>query len=457
MPEDIEVRLRQIESDIEIIKNEEAEAELRAKLEDLTGRIQALRSAYSSPSRQDIFNFRVKRGFRYFVNNIGFFAFLATVAIASYVYFEYGVGYFESYENISVTKRSANYYLRTGNVFINRAEFNAAEEAFKTALEINPYNIDARRGLLKAQVLKSEVGARSFMPEIVNAKLNYLQTEEGFRNDPLLLYFQGRVFKETGDRKQAREYFQKSLDQQMALKQDSGFLGNYIELGKLDMYDGEIDYALTRFNTPALINAKQTTVIYHRSECYLASYMYEEVKSQLEPLYFSSPRLETFLILGDAYRQEYASNPTEYSDNIEFATTMDKQAEEMLKRTDLRDGVDYAPLIVLSVPPPSAHRKVKLFQDIAEVEQYRALTNYALSLDYAMSKNFSLADKYFKQAVDVDVPFRDIAILFIDKTRFYEDSTQKLDPGIKKWFEDKRKLLQKLRGDKPEWIAQNKG
>lgn len=465
--EEILSRLERVEKEIQLLTTGEEEAELRAELADLTNKLQRLRSAYHNPTRQDIANFRVKRAYRYFVDHIGFFAFLVTLTVTFYVYWRYGVGYFEDYEKISNTKLSANYYLNTGQAFLVRADFPSAESAFKTALEINPYNIEARRGLILSQVLKPEAGHRAYIPEIVLAKLDYLKTEPGFENNPLLSYFRGRVAADQDDRANARKYFQDSIDQISSNRtanveaQLDNFIGNYIELGIINMYDGKIDEAITYLNNPALerTKPKPTITLNHLVQCYMVKGRYAEAHKLLGELYGRPPRLETLLIAGDFFRYRYATDPIKYKEDLKSARTMDSRAATILgdgiwkgakgkdaeaaakpeepkesKESKLVAGVDYGQMHF--VPLPFKKDAPGVITSVAyadHIDQYRALINYALSLDYALANDFDQADHYYNQAL-ADDPFKEYRCLFVYKTHFYRNYLPAAAQGLKDWF-----------------------
>ena len=464
------LRLQEIENDVKVLKAGGTEAELRAELEDLTDKVIRLRAAFDAPTRQDIVHFRAKRALKYFVEHIGFFAFLVTLSVALYVYWRYGVGYFEDYQNISITKESANYYLKTGHAFLGRAEFASAESAFKTALEINPHNIGARRGLMLAQVLKPEDGHRTYIPEIVQAKLDYLKTESAFKEHPLLTYYDGRVKAAQGDRAGARERFLLSINQLNSIKHSTlpdllnvltdknielvpgkrigNFLGNQVELGILDMYDGQIEEAISRFQAPVLAEAKQTMALNHLVQCHIREGRFDEALTLIKELYSRPPRLDTLLIIGDFFRYQHASNPTQNPRALESAKTMDTLAEGILrdadsegppeakKKENLVAGVDFGRMHFL--PPPLANTPGinKSVASADKLNQYKALVNYALSLDYAFTNDFKQADLYLDQALAIDT-FNEYRCLFVYKLRYFNNTLKSFAPGLREWLEAK--------------------
>src|SRR5436309_2569837 len=73
-------------------------------------------------------------------------AFITGLIVAIGVYWRYDISYFESQKNISLTKESADAYRKLGDNLMTYGEFDAARDAYNTALKMNSNNIDATRG-----------------------------------------------------------------------------------------------------------------------------------------------------------------------------------------------------------------------------------------------------------------------------------------------------------------------
>jgi tetratricopeptide (TPR) repeat protein len=384
-------------------------------------------------------------------------AFIIAAVVAVYVYKRYGVGYFETYENISNTKQSAKYYRLAGETLLSRAEFAAAEGSFKTATEIDPYNIEARRGLMLSQVLRSQEGHGADPPDIINARLQYLEAEPAFKDNPLLGYFRGRLAVLQGDRKKARTCFENSVTQLESANKAhpngrNDFVGNYVELGILDMWDGKIPEAIQNFTKPVLANINQTTALNHLAECYLVSERFDDAFGVLSRLYSASPRLESYLVFGDFFRYRFASDPTKFKQDLESAKTMDRLAEDILnnsssagsdaaKKPDLTAGIDFGRMHFLPVPLANTPQfKDHSIAAAEKPEQYKALTNYALSLDHALAGDFTEANRYYSQATAADT-FNEYRCRLVYMTRFYRARMSRLQPGLKAWFDEKVESL----------------
>jgi tetratricopeptide (TPR) repeat protein len=380
-------------------------------------------------------------------------AFVVTALFTWYIYHTYGVGYFEPYQNIQNTKLSAKYYVSSGDHLLARAEFTAAEEAFKTAVEINPYDITARRGLMLSQVLTSGEGPLQHS-EITDAKLKYLENEQAFKDNPLLSYFHGRLAAAEGDRQKAMEYFQASSAQLKSFNQEhpdqrNEFIGNDIEIGILDMWAGKIDDAIHFFETPLV--GDQKTALNHLSECYLVTGRFDQAWNALSKLYKRSPRVETYLILGDFFRYQYATDPPKYIRNLEAAKTMDILASKALTSTNptsaelgtepkLAYGKDYGRMHFLPIPLEDVPSFGQSVADADKPEQYQALTSYSLSLDYALSGDFVNANNYYDRALATDV-FKEYPCQFVYKTRYYRSKMRSLSPTLRAFFNAKAETL----------------
>lgn len=446
--------LKQLKTEVEGLRQIE-HTKIEIEIQELTAKLEGLKANRS----RERFNARAffKSLPQHLLTYWTLLAFLITAMVAFYVYRQYGVGYFETYQNIANTKRSAKYYHSAGDVLVARAEFAAAEEAFKTATEIDPHDLAARKGLMLSQVLKSKEG-RADPPQVIEARLEYLKAEPDFKDNPLLSYFQGRfAYLQGKSTEEVKGFFQSSVNQLVSFNQanplkPNNFVGNYIELGILAMREGDISGAINYFTQPVLADINETTALTHLAECYIISDKFEAAFEVLAGLYNGSPRrLETYLVFGDLFRYRFATDPNKFKSDLEYAKTMDRLAERILSGVDpaggvpstkpvLTAGIDYGRMHFLPFPLTDTPKLGDSVADAEKPEQYSALTNYALSLDYALADDFTQADRYYSQALTIDT-FKEYSCRFVYLTRFYRSKLPELSPGLKKWFDDKAEPL----------------
>lgn len=448
--------LKQLKTEVEGLRQIE-HTKIEIEIQELTAKLEGLK-ANRARERFSIRAFS-KNLPQHLLTYWTLLAFIVTAFVAYYVYDKYGVGYFETYENIANTKKSARYYLSAGDVLLARAEFAAAEGAFKTATEIDPHNLAARQGLMLSQVLKSE-GGRTEPLQVIEARLEYLKAEPAFKENPLLSYYQGRVAYLQGKKyAEVRGFFQGSVNQLDSFNlanptKPNNFVGNYIELGILDMREGNIQGAIEFFTKPVLADINEATARTHLAECYIISDKFDAAFEVLKGLYDGSDRrLETYLVFGDLFRYRFATDPNEFQADLENAKTMDRLAERILSGIDpagekastkpvLTAGIDYGRMHFLPFRLPDTRNTVA---EAEKPEQYSALTNYALSLDYALADNFSQANQHYSLALTIDA-FREYHCRFVYLTRFYRRKLPKLNPELTKWFDEKAEPLVKGAG-----------
>ena len=80
----------------------------------------------------------IARVSRFLIANWVLFSFVAALCTAAYVKFAFGVDYFRDYRNIQAKNNLTAFYTHMGDVLMGRAEWLAAEEAYRNALQIDP-------------------------------------------------------------------------------------------------------------------------------------------------------------------------------------------------------------------------------------------------------------------------------------------------------------------------------
>src|SRR6185436_19283649 len=88
----------------------------------------------------------------------------------------YDVSFFEAQRNTFETKQTAETYRRLGDRLMLYGERDAAKDAYRNALRINPNDMAAARNLAKAQVFDSPSGQTNIIPLVVNQQIEYLNS-----------------------------------------------------------------------------------------------------------------------------------------------------------------------------------------------------------------------------------------------------------------------------------------
>lgn len=410
-------KFQQIETNLALLKSVNEEEKLRENVEALESRVNQLKNRFTTPKAGG--HFSAKNFLRLLLDYWTLIAFVFAVVIAGYVYWGYGVSYVESYKVISDTKKSAEYYKETGDSLMPRAEFGAAEDAYKTALEINPNYLEARQGLMKTQILKPMEGYNDYTPVVVEAKLNYLQRISP--NDYLIPYFKGILQMKQDHKKEARTLFLESRSK------NPEFVGNYDQLGHLDLFDGNFDLANQEFSEGLRRVPNHPLLLTSLGASNMLAGKVKEAISQLEEAAANSQRLETLLILGEAYRNIGRSS---------IATFNHEKALGLLKDPKLKEGANYGMVTLNYLPTKKRPDIVRSFEQASNYDQYKTLIYYALSIDYALQRKFSEANTTFDIAYKTDQTVngeKAFGCYYVNRLEFLTDS-QKLVPTVKTWF-----------------------
>lgn len=106
-------------------------------------------------------------------------------------------------------KRMVSRHLELANSLLNVSQLEAARKEFANALELDPDNIEAHLGRLKAEIFNPIV-KKEYVPEIAEKKLNLILKE--YPNDPQVLSFLGDVYRNIS-KERSLEYYRKAVSQ----------------------------------------------------------------------------------------------------------------------------------------------------------------------------------------------------------------------------------------------------
>ena len=142
-----------LESELQSLKKVYDTNKLAEDVEELESRLQQLKASLTTTP--GLSRLTAKKLAQFLLAYWTLIAVGIGLITALFVYAQYGVGYFESYKKISDSKKSAEFYKQTGDSLIPRAEFRLQNRLHRT-LSIDPYYVDARKGLMRSQYSSME-------------------------------------------------------------------------------------------------------------------------------------------------------------------------------------------------------------------------------------------------------------------------------------------------------------
>ncbi len=305
--------------------------------------------------------------------------------------------------------------------------WEAAEDEYQKALNLDKNNKDADIGLEMAQVFKPEDGQQNYSQEIVDTKLDQLLTDYP---DSYEVYFM-KALSEEGKPYSHPEEVAKWIHLSLEKKKD--FTMGYVKLGGVYQRKGKIVEAIKEYKHALDIEPNNSYANDGIGTCYLEQKKFTEAEKALFNAYHTSAALTTFLSLGDArlfsdssFAAEDAYDPYKFTvDQIAKAIANPKlQNDEQMNGTwfynyfpsettdDQKKGVEIQSTININNNDAVMHMtgvvingtSFVVIDDQAdpiylyEIEEKYAFALYNLSFAYAMKGDFDNADKYFDEA-----------------------------------------------------------
>jgi tetratricopeptide (TPR) repeat protein len=337
---------------------------------------------------------------------------LIALIVGLFVNWSYGVGFFDSIKNIGIMNKSAEYYRMLGDNLVQHAEFKAASDAYARALQINPNNIEATHGLMRAEVLRPMSEGQKFSPVAVEAKLKYLRENIFTRDDYVLLYWEGLLRRsESGSQKDLKlveDLFQKSISQ--ARSQQLEFVPSLFELANTYLANGKIEDARIMYDQVLAKDPKFAPAQAPLGYCELVLATFEKDKGAQKQLLAEAvthleqsrdilPSPDTLIKLGDAYA---------YLNQYDAARKTHELAIDLINAS-AKDG---APQVFddIYVFLPEAPTETKANEkkttlpglSITKLDELRMICLYGLAADQTMLKNTRLAEALMRQASLLD-------------------------------------------------------
>ncbi len=317
------------------------------------------------------------------------FSFLFAVVVMVYVKYRFDIDYFENYRSAADIRNLSDFHRKMGDEFIGKTEWQAAEKAYREALDIDKNNIQAAYGLVKAQVFQPITGQKYYSPEVVNTRLNYLV--DFFPNDYLLSYLRANYYVDKRNLDEARKWFEKSM------QQNPQYSWNYVALGFLLQQEGNFDEAANNFKKALQLDAENYIANGNLGYTYLYEGKFDEALKYLQRGSDISPNFANYYGVADAYLylKDFASALIYREANLKQLESKEADSERFLASNGLW-MYNYMPL------HSGDKDTIKKYVQSTGIDGQKALAYFSTSLDYALNNNFPRADELFKKGIEVD-------------------------------------------------------
>ncbi len=413
--------------------------EMLERVHLLEKELELLRERVEPETSMNRYVVRLKRAYRFVVSNWTAFSVLGAILVGFYVWDMFGIDYyFDSYRNTANSRRLAEFYCCLGDRFMTLSEWDAAEDAYRKALEINRNNLDATYGIVKAEVFQPVGKEHEPAPAVISTKLKYLAAR--FPDDHQVDYLKGLFAWKNGDSVQAKQLWESSAKKYERVRKrlgrddmEEGFVGAYVMLGNLSLVDNDLPNAIKHTELAVRIAPDHPTAVNNLGYCYLLSGRDADAVKFLSQAFNASSAVLTALNLGDAYLNAGDLDQALYYHQYALKTLNDpKNENERL--------VGYT--WTYHVPQAAGQPLTQPTVFVGTVERKKAFVCYELSLDYAALGDFADAEKMLTQALLRDTD-KEYLVYFIARAHQVTERS-KLEPGRKEWFVNIRKTMNAL-------------
>ena len=424
---------------------------LLERLHELETDLDQIRNQLEPPKKSV---FQYVRRFARFVS--AHWAVIFSLLLAAFIYWKYGIGYFEPQKNLSLTKKASDSYVKLADQLMLNGQFDAAKESYSAALKANPSNVDATRGLLKTDVLEPVPGQKYITPEVEKTKIDHLRTvlerdeDTGivahltrlFNRAPardnetyIISYFRGLQYEQRENYGCAKIFYQE------AINRNSEFVGGYIALAYVHVLAGDPAECAIGVLGKFENNNRSAVALNNLGYCYLIKGDFEKADKLFDKSLLISQYLETYVNLGDGYRYLRDADSALWHHNAALKWVEDSQNE--------KENAVAGTLAINFMPTKLGDTETpKTYVEIRDINQKRMLVLYELSLDYALKEDFVRADQTFNAAFALD-PEGAYQAFIDNKIESIENLSQNLSESpipkrSLRWFEKQRRRFKLL-------------
>jgi tetratricopeptide (TPR) repeat protein len=361
----------------------------------------------------------------FLIANWALLSFLAAGAVAIYVKYRFGVDYFESYRNISTTNKLSSFYQKMGDRLMASSEWEAAEQAYRAALQIRPNNSEATFGVVKAEIFQPMPGQDFYVPDVVDAKLDYLLS--CFPDDYQIWFLKGLRCLHRQEYDEAKELAMKCVAKMPR------FVGSYFLLGNIDIAKSAYGNAATYYSKALEFDPNFAAARNNLAACYMLTMKFEDAVKQFENSYRISPTGVTAFALGEAYW---------FSRNFDNALEIHQAALSALNASSgAQDRYISGGWQSMFLPLRAGDvETVKMSVFANTLEQKKSLLHFEVAIDYALLGCFPEAEQEFNAALKLEHPsaYRKFFVNRILSIAGFIDTPQE----VKSWLQSHRKMLE---------------
>jgi tetratricopeptide (TPR) repeat protein len=209
---------------------------------------------------------------------------------------------------ITYRQRMVKRHINLANSFLNVSQLEAARIEFENALKLDPFNIDAHLGKLKAEVFVP-IANNEYDPEIAEKKLNLLMEERP--NDPNVLSFLGMVYMNIS-KELAMECYRK------AISNDPSIASAYIGMALIYDMDKNNEEAIRMYGKALSLSKWNQVYINNLGYQYIQRKNYNSAIEKYDLLLrLNSRYLLSYYTISNAYRIEgYLDNASWYQERL---------------------------------------------------------------------------------------------------------------------------------------------
>jgi tetratricopeptide (TPR) repeat protein len=405
------------------------EINLLKRLSDLECEVHALQAHTKVGETRLGFWRRIQASIRFLLAYWVLGSFLVTVLIAVYVKHEYKVDYLESYKNIGQMKQLSNFYKEMGDRMMAKSEWQAAEQAYRAALHLNPNNMNATYGVVKAQVFQPIEGERYYPGEVVDSKLVYL--DKIIPGDEQVYFLKSVRLHDMQKDGDAESELVQCIN-----KYPESFVSHF-NLGYIHQSQFRISEAVINYSKAVQLDANSAFARDALGFALMLSLNFPKAIEELMTSNRISPMMVTQINLGDAYR---------YSESYENARMVHQFVIDQVEKEEAPELRYVGSEWLYNFMPlyPGDVQTIKARVQVNSLEQKKAIAHFALSIDLALLTKFGKATKEFDAALKLERSWY-YRQFFQNKMLSVENLMHPPD-DVKAWLKQHRMSL-----DQSEW------
>jgi tetratricopeptide (TPR) repeat protein len=398
------------------------ESDIQKRLSDLEQEVATLKKTVQPDDEADGSTGRLRKLSEFLKANWVLLSFVSTILIALYGKYYYGVDYFEKFKATKTNNELSAFHTQMGDRFMGLAEFSSAKQAYGEALKINPDNDWAVWGNALAQVFDPPPGEKTWAPEVVDAKLDYLRQTK-FGQDYRLDFLTAIRYAGTHDYQNALNAIQPCFNKPAS--DADKFVGCYSQRALIEISLSDVEAATADFQKAVKGDPQSPVALNNLAACQLLAADFSGAYKGFEESNRISPKLLTMLNLGEAdwYLRDFAVALRWHQVAANYLDGNIEAGDRLL------GGEWIEPYFPLHV---GDRETIKNSMHVYTVAQKKATFHFALAIDHALLEHFGAADKEFATAMKLQ-PISEHRRLIQNRMESVENMAQMPDDS-KAWL-----------------------